>query len=252
MTKNIISTLKDKKPFLYFRRHIPFTYLILSLFIFCTFPAYTLFASSKKTTKVFFAGDLFNHKDLIGNIYLADAIKNISNGKYELFLAQNKVQQKVHHKEIKDQDLKGLIESDIALFCFDGTELDSGTVVEFMSAKFLDKPSVVYRTDFRGGSGEEESLDDQNIRQGNKWNLMVSFYPRTKVLYLNAMVEYQKVFNDEKNDKNYRLISQQYANNIARYIIRDMEQVMNEKPLIKDHERAVSNKKFRKLMGIDE
>lgn len=201
--------------------------------------------------KVFFAGDLFNHKDLVGNIYLADAIREMSGGKYEFFLAQNKVQQKVHHKQIKDQDLKGLIESDIALFSFDGTELDSGTVVEFMAAKFLDKPSVVYRTDFRGGSGEEESLDGQNIRQGNKWNLMASFYPRTKVIYLNAMVEYQKVLNNNKNNRSHTLISQEYINNIAKHIMRDMEKVVNEKPLIEKSERNSVNQNFKKLMGIE-
>ena len=49
----------------------------------------------------------------------------------------------------------GLMRSDVAMFAFDGIELDSGTVVEFMAAKMLDIPSVVYRSDFRGGSGEE-------------------------------------------------------------------------------------------------
>ena len=80
----------------------------------------------------------------------------------------------------------GLINSDVALFSFDGVELDSGTVVEFMIAKMLDIPSVVYRTDFRGGSGEE-AIDQHEY----KWNLMVSFYPRTKVIQMNGMVVYQ-------------------------------------------------------------
>ena len=79
----------------------------------------------------------------------------------------------------------GLMRSDVAMFAFDGIELDSGTVVEFMAAKMLDVPAVVYRSDFRGGSGEE-AIDEES----NRWNLMVSFYPRTKVIYFNAMVEY--------------------------------------------------------------
>ena len=81
----------------------------------------------------------------------------------------------------------GCIESEVAVFAFDGTELDSGTVVEFMFAKFLDIPAVVYRTDFRGGSGEEATEAGDSV---NRWNLMVSYYPRTKIVYLNGMVEY--------------------------------------------------------------
>ena len=140
----------------------------------------------KNPIKLFSAGDLFNHKDLIGNIFLADAFERVSKNRYgKVFLAQNKVQQKVTHQIIKDQDLMGLMRSDVAMFAFDGIELDSGTVVEFMAAKMLDVPSVVYRSDFRGGSGEE-AIDEES----NRWNLMVSFYPRTKVIYFNAMLEY--------------------------------------------------------------
>ena len=83
-----------------------------------------------------------------------------------------------------------MMNADIGIFAFDGTELDSGSVVEFMGAKFLDKPCVVYRTDFRGGSGEESSTMRDVTNERNKWNLMVSFYPRTKTLYWNGMIEY--------------------------------------------------------------
>ena len=48
--------------------------------------------------KAFSAGDLFSHKDLVGNLMLSDALKRVSKGKYSFFLAQNKVQQKVLHK----------------------------------------------------------------------------------------------------------------------------------------------------------
>ena len=229
-------------------------YSVLASFAFFIISFSSLSIVYARPLKVYFAGDLFNHKDLIGNIYLADAITTLSNGKYEFFLAQNKVQQKVSHKQIKDQDLKGLMESDIALFAFDGTELDSGTVVEFISAKFLDKPSVVYRTDFRGGSGEENSVktQDDKSQQTNKWNLMVSFYPRTRVLYLNAMVEYQKILTKVKNN-NHTLIASEYANSIAQRIIEEIEHVLKEKPLIpvESEERNLINQRFTTLMGIE-
>ena len=158
---------------------------------------------------------------MIGNIFLAESLEKLSGGKYEkFFLAQNKVQQNVTHKIIKDQDLLGLVNSDVALFAFDGVELDSGTVVEFMAAKMLDKPSVVYRTDFRGGSGEE-AIDEHS----NKWNLMVSFYPRTKIVYLNAMCEYQKVYVANPGAPAAE-IARLYSEEIARRLIAAMDEVL--------------------------
>ena len=85
--------------------------------------------------------------------------------------------------------MMALMNSEVAIFAFDGVELDSGTLVEFMLAKQLDIPAVVYRTDFRGGSGEQS-----NDAGNNKWNLMVQFYPRTKIIYIHAMIEYQKQY----------------------------------------------------------
>ena len=38
---------------------------------------------------------------------------------------------------------------DLCILNYDGPELDSGTVVEFMVSKFADIPSVIVRTDFR-------------------------------------------------------------------------------------------------------
>jgi hypothetical protein len=76
-----------------------------------------------------------------------------------------------------------LLGCDLGLFNYDGPELDSGTVVEFMFAKFADIPSVLLRTDFRGAGDQLEG--------GDPWNLMSSFYPRTKVVVLNAMAIYQ-------------------------------------------------------------
>jgi nucleoside 2-deoxyribosyltransferase len=218
-------------------------------FVFLFFLSLTLSSFvNAKVIKIFFAGDLFSYKDLVGNLYLSEAIKKISNGKYECFLAQNKVQQKVHHKEIKDQDLKGLVNSDIAIFAFDGPELDSGTVVEFMAAKFLDKPSVIYRTDFRGGSGEEVSTKEQEL--SNKWNLMVSYYPRTKVIYLNGMVEYQNVLKSSKNNS-APSVTGQYIDYIAHQIIKAIEEVYYTPQILNKKEYEIINKQFLTLMNIE-
>ena len=218
--------------------------LISTVAIFAALSCHLVMA---KPIKVYFGGDLFTHKDLVGNIYLSNSIANLSNGRYEFFLAQNKVQQKVDHKSIKDQDLKGLLYCDLALFAFDGTELDSGTVVEFIGAKFLDKPSVVYRTDFRGGSGEEGS--ETKTGNTNKWNLMVSFYPRTKIVYLNSMVEYQKVLSNA-NNSSIEYIAKKYSDNIARKLIYAMDEVLKTPKILNAQEYKLMNKNFISLMNI--
>ena len=85
-------------------------------------------------------------------------------------------------QDIRDIDIVTLIGCDLALFNFDGPELDSGTVTEFMFAKFADIPSLLLRTDFRRGGDQGE----------DPWNLMMSFYPRTRTLCLNSMEIYKK------------------------------------------------------------
>ena len=188
---------------------------------------------------------MHNHKDLIGNIFITDAFERVSNYKYgKIFLAQDKVQQKVTHQVIKDQDIMGLINSDVALFSFDGVELDSGTVVEFMIAKMLDIPSVIYRTDFRGGSGEE-AIDQFEY----KWNLMVSFYPRTKVIQMNGMVVYQEVMVANPN-ASVEELSRLYAERIATELFQNMEEVMKTKPLISAEEKPWHIANAKKMLGV--
>jgi len=95
-----------------------------------------------------------------------------------------------------------LIESDLSLFNFDGADLDSGTVVEFMVAKQLDIPAVILRTDFRSAGDQE--------KQGDNWNLMCSGYPRTETISLNSMEIYQQAEGDDihaKIDSIYRTLS---------------------------------------------
>jgi len=130
---------------------------------------------------IYFAGDLFDHKHLTGNALLAAAVDERSNGRYKCILPQDTEVASNRAEEIRNNDLKQVLECDLALFNFDGADLDSGTVVEYMYAKFLDKPSVIIRTDFRA-SGDQED--------GDPWNLMCSFYPRTEIVKLNAMAEY--------------------------------------------------------------
>ncbi|MXW03570.1 MAG: nucleoside 2-deoxyribosyltransferase [Gemmatimonadetes bacterium] len=140
------------------------------------------------TYTVYFAGDLFDHKHLAGNELLAGAVDRRSEGRYACVLPQDLEQASERMVDIRNQDLMQVMACDLGLFNFDGTDLDSGTVVEFMMAKMLDIPSVLLRSDFRA-SGDQE-------REGDDWNLMCSFYPRSRKVQFNAMAWYQEARRD--------------------------------------------------------
>ena len=134
---------------------------------------------------VYFAGELFSSKHLVGNAALADAIAKASDMNFICTLPQALEDRGLSAHDIRDQDFVTLISSDLAIFNFDGPELDSGTVAEFLFAKFADIPSLLLRTDFRRGGDQGD----------DPWNLMISFYPRTKTLCLNSMELYKKALS---------------------------------------------------------
>ena len=136
---------------------------------------------------IYFAGELFSLKHLLGNAVLAEQIHLESQSRYKCVVPQDIEQRETTPTAIRDQDLLQVVSCDVGLFHFDGPELDSGTVVEFVISKMLDIPSVIIRTDFRLGG--DSKLDP--------WNLMCSGYPRTKVLLIDAMASYQKQLRAE-------------------------------------------------------
>lgn len=127
---------------------------------------------------IYFAGDMFDHKHLAGNAILADAIEQRSNHKYKCIVPQTIEQVSNRGVDIRNMDLKHVMDCDLGIFNFDGPDLDSGTVVEFMYAKLLDIPAVILRTDFRGGG------DGDGGRLG--WNLMASFIRARRLLSCTA------------------------------------------------------------------
>ncbi len=184
---------------------------------------------NKNSYSVYFAGDLFDVKDLMGNAIMAEAIEKCSNGKFKCILPQDLEQNKATPKAIRDSDILNLLSSDIAIFNFDGSELDSGTVVEFMLAKFADIPALQLRTDFRNGGDckMENSTDDMQIYP--PWNLMASFYPRSEVLLISSAVEYSKVKEGSSVERIGKAIE-----NIARKIVEAFERLIISKPILKD------------------
>ncbi len=168
--------------------------------------------------EVYFAGELFSAKHILGNAVLAAEIEGASDGRYRCVLPQALEQRGTTPREIRDQDLEAVYRSDVALFNFDGTELDSGTVVEFMFAKFLDIPSVVLRTDFRA-AGDSGDLP---------WNLMVSYYPRTKVILSDAIAEYQAHISADSRGVGAASDSVSAANSYIKQIAGDVVAAFDE------------------------
>ena len=134
-----------------------------------------------RTKKVYWAGDLFDLKDLIGNRMLADAFDRQAAGRWQAVLPQESSANAARSDSIRDNDLEMLFTSDGLVANFDGTDLDSGTVAEFCFAKFLDLPTVLLRTDFRNNNDTATCPDP--------WNLMCSGFPRTEGVLYNAMAE---------------------------------------------------------------
>ncbi len=135
----------------------------------------------KRSYTVYFAGELFSLKHLIGNAWLAEAIYEKSHGKFRCVLPQDFTWRGRGPRAIRDGNLRALVACDLALFAYDGTELDSGTVVEFMLAKFADIPSVLVRTDVRA-AGDWRT---------EPWNLMTSFFPRTATVIVPSLFHYR-------------------------------------------------------------
>lgn len=131
--------------------------------------------------KAYWAGALFDLKDLIGNRMLADAFDRQAAGRWQAVLPQESGANGARSDSIRDSDLEMLFTSDALVAQFDGADLDSGTVVEFCFAKFLDLPAVLLRTDFRNNNDAATCPDP--------WNLMCSGFPRTEIVLYNAMKE---------------------------------------------------------------
>jgi nucleoside 2-deoxyribosyltransferase len=133
--------------------------------------------------KVYFAGELFDQKHVTGNYMLAEKIEKFSNGMYECLLPQNWEATMSDIIDIRNSDIKAVMRADLVMLNFDGVDLDSGTVVEFMVAKMLDIPVVLLRTDGRRISH----------LAGEDWNLMIEGFPRCIVSKHQALVLYNEL-----------------------------------------------------------
>jgi nucleoside 2-deoxyribosyltransferase len=190
----------------------------------------------KSSYAVYFAGELFNAKDLIGNAYLAEAIFDKSHGRFQCVLPQNIEHRSLSAQPVRDRSLRTLAACDLALFNFDGSDLDAGTVAEFLFAKFADIPSVLLRSDPRARAGH-----------GGSWNLMCSFYPRTEQVILDSLTLYRK-FSKQRRLRlvDMHLLAGQHSSAaaqaacevIAAHVVRALDRVLREEPVMPKYVRA--------------
>lgn len=187
--------------------------------------------------KIYFAGDLFDHKDIIGNLLLAQAVEEVSGHRYQVMLPQESECNDARSvSEIRDRDLEMLLTCDCIVANFDGTELDSGTVVEFCFAKMLDMPAVLLRTDFRRGG--DNGCDP--------WNLMCSGYPRSRTLLISAMEQFHLC---RKNSGDPAETVAGMHKNIAEELVKALDAVCGEKPLHDASSAAAAMKLCVKCAG---
>ncbi len=183
-----------------------------------------------RSLTVYFGSELFSLKHLIGNAYLAEAIFEKSHGRYLCELPQDFEPRGSRPHVIRDEDIRALLACDLALFSFDGPELDSGTVIEFMFAKFADIPSVILRSDLRAAG---DSTDP--------WNLMASYYPRTVNVVVNGLAAYKAIMQRRRRklDEIIRLAgqhssadAQRLCDEIAAACVRALDRVREAEPVM--------------------
>ena len=191
--------------------------------------------------KIYFAGDLFDSKDLGGNLMLGEAIEKVSNGRYRVMLPQNGECEVIERtsQSIRDADFKLLFECDLLVANFDGPDLDSGTVVEFCFAKMVDMPAVLLRTDFRDSG-------DHTLPDGEPWNLMCSHYPRTEVLHINGMVRYHECRNASTSSTE---LLNRYYDSIAEDVVQALDKVIDQPSWLKRSELPVQYRMAVKSIG---
>ncbi|OAL38730.1 hypothetical protein AYO20_01936 [Fonsecaea nubica] len=178
-----------------------------------------------KSYTYYHAGPLFTIAELHTNALLAQAIQKCSSGKFIPVLPQDLEQRDQSPHSIRDEDIRALLSCDMAMFTYDGTELDAGTVVEYMVAKMADIPAVVLRTDFRGAGDQAET--------GDAWNLMSSNWPRTVGVSAHAMVGYKTSLQRAQagvEGTRGRTVGESMIDDVAQKVVDAFEKVLKEPP----------------------
>lgn len=182
--------------------------------------------------RVYSAGGLFTQHELTTNVLIKQAVWEGSKGKFELVLPQSKELRDSERPDIaayiRNTDLLQVVKCDLMLARFDGVELDTGTVVEYMLAKFLGKPTVILRCDSRRLGSEH--MDEP-------YNLMIKNWPRTVEVHSDSLIHYTRAILDvretnergeayQKTIENELKSVQRGVRNLAEKIVDGLEKVV--------------------------
>jgi nucleoside 2-deoxyribosyltransferase len=202
----------------------------------------------KRSFTVYFASELYGLKHIIGNAYLAEAIYERSHGSYLCELPQDFEPRGTRPRAIRDRDIRKLIGCDLALFNFDGADIESGTAIEFMLAKFADIPSVVLRSDLRAGGDSSDP-----------WTLMASFYPRTANIIVDSLQSYKTIMKrrHRRLDEILRLAgqhssadAQRACDEVAAACVRAFDRVRAVEPVMPKHLREEAYNWLALMSGL--
>lgn len=201
--------------------------------------------------RLYFAGELFSLKHLAGNAALAEEIHALSGGRIVPVLPQTTEHRPATPRAIRDRNIETLRSCQLALFNFDGLELDSGTVAEFVLAKILDIPSVLLRTDFRSGGDQGPG--------GEPWNLMCSFFPRTVTLFVPALELVSPSFDPMDTPahaaalarRTHSVQAARAAQTLARRVVQALDEAAALPPPVSEHERGLAAALLPRLCGLE-
>ena len=189
----------------------------------------------KRSLTVYFASEVYGLNHLIGNAYLAEAIYEKSHGLYLCELPQDFEPRGTRPHAIRDRGIRTLLGCDLAIFNFDGAEIESGTAIEFMYAKFADIPCVLLRSDLRAAGDSSDP-----------WSLMASFYPRTVNVVVDSLQSYKTIMKrrHRKLDEVLRLAgqhssadAQRMCDEVAAACVRALGRVRALEPVMPKHLR---------------
>ena len=204
----------------------------------------------KRNYSVYLAGELFSLKHLIGNAWLAEAIYERSHGRFRCVLPQDFAELRGRSaRAIRDFNLRQLVGCDLALFNFDGPDLDSGTVVEFMLAKSADIPAVLLRTDIRN-AGDYRT---------EPWNVMASFFPRTTSVIVPGLFAYRRSLPRRRRDADHAVhlagqhssaAGQIVCDQVAAQCVRALERVLGLEPVLPRYLREETYQWLALMCGL--
>ena len=204
----------------------------------------------KGSYTVYLGGELFSLKHLIGNAWLAEAIYEKSHGRFRCVLPQDFSELRGRSaRAIRDFNLQALVGCDLALFNFDGPDLDSGTIVEFMFAKTADIPAVLVRSDIRNAGDYRDE----------PWNLMASFFPRTASVVVPSLFAYRSSLLRRRRGVEHALhlagqhssaAGQLVCEQIAAQCVRAFERVLSTPPILPKHLREEAYQWLPVMAGL--